>query len=277
MLTDAHCHPWDLTGFFPGAEEELRRLGVVCAASSGNRRDFSYHEGLVREKGLPLILCFAVHPQLPAAEIRSTVSEGPGFSSQDSLAFLHTLARENRLDAVGETGFDLYNDFHRAAESVQEKLFAVHLETALAKGLPLVLHIRRAMHRVFALTGELKKLPAVIFHSYSGTQGEARSLLKRGINAYFSFGAVIAKNHKEAQRCCAALPAERILLETDAPYQPLRGASFSRWADLPAILSAAAQLREEAGSPCSSPAALEAAVEANFFAAYSPGGFRYQS
>ncbi|MDR3139903.1 MAG: TatD family hydrolase, partial [Treponema sp.] len=261
----------------PGAEGELRRLGAACAASSGNRRDFSYHEGLAREGRLPLILCFAVHPQLPAAEIRPVLSERPGFSSRDSLALLNSLATENRLDAVGETGFDLYNDLYRATESVQEKLFAVHLEIALAKGLPLVLHVRRAMHKIFALTGELKGLPALIFHSYSGTQGEARSLLKRGINAYFSFGAVIAKNHKEARRCCALLPAERILLETDAPYQPLQGASFSRWADLPVILSAAARLREEAGSPCSSPAALEAAVEANFFAAYSHGGFRYQA
>jgi TatD DNase family protein len=124
------------------------------------------------------------------------------------------------------------------------------------------------MHKVFALRGDLKKLPALIFHSYPGTVNEALALLRRGVNAYFSFGAGIANNHREARRCCAVLPADRLLLETDAPYQPLRGASFSHWADLPVILAAAARLREEAGSAVSSPESLEAAVEANFFAAY---------
>jgi TatD DNase family protein len=283
MLTDAHCHPRDLAGVFPGAEDELSRLGVYCAASAWNERDFSCHDGLARNKGLPLVLCFAVHPQLPAAESRRTLSR-PGdsadggsppeedrFSIRDSLVLLHTLALEGRLDAVGETGFDLYDETFRASEPVQDELFAVHLETALAKGLPLVLHMRRAMHKVFPLSGELRKLPALIFHSYSGTLNEALALLRRGINAYFSFGAVIAKNHKEARRCCALLPADRLLTETDAPYQPLWGASFSRWADLPAILAAAARLREEAGSDAASPESLEAAVERNFFAAYGIG------
>jgi TatD DNase family protein len=285
MLTDAHCHPRDLAGVFPGAEDELRRLKVFCAASAWNGEDFSCHEVLAREKGLPLVMCFAVHPQLPAAAFRRAPApdgeppsrgeappEGDRFSVQDSLALLCALASEGRLDAVGETGFDLYDRAYRAAESVQDELFAVHLETALAGGLPLVLHVRRAMHKVFALGRDLKKIPALIFHSYSGTQNEALALLRRGINAYFSFGAVIAKNHREAMRCCALLPADRLLLETDAPYQPLRGASFSRWADLPVILAAAARLREEAGSAASSPESLEAAVEANFFAAYGLKG-----
>ncbi|MDR2100950.1 MAG: TatD family hydrolase, partial [Treponema sp.] len=255
MLTDAHCHPRDLAGVFPGAEDELSRLKVFCAANALDREDFSYHEGLVR-KGLSLVLCFAVHPQLPAAEIRQGLAgqetpsaaggaspENSGFSCRDSLALLETLAAEGRLDAVGETGFDLYDETYRTTEAVQDELFRVHRETALARGLPMVLHVRRAMHKVFALSGDLKKLPALIFHSYSGTVNEALALLRRGINAYFSFGAGITKNHKEAQRCCALLPADRILLETDAPYQPLRGASFSHWGDLPVILAAAARLR----------------------------------
>jgi TatD DNase family protein len=288
MLTDAHCHPWDLAGVFPGAEDELCRLKVFCATSALNREDFSYHESLVRKKGLPLVLCFAVHPQFPALEIRQVLTrqegsifegtapplgtagaspQGSRFSFRDSLALLETLAAEGRLDAVGETGFDLYNEAYRATEKIQDELFAVHRETALAKGLPLVLHVRRAMHKIFALSGDLKKLPALIFHSYSGTVNEALALLRRGINAYFSFGAAITKNHKEAQRCCALLPADRILLETDAPYQPLQGASFSHWDDLPVILAAAARLREEAGNTAS-PESLEAVLEANFFAAF---------
>ncbi|MDR3248864.1 MAG: TatD family hydrolase, partial [Treponema sp.] len=82
---------------------------------------------------------------------------------------------------------------------------------------------------------------------------------------FFSFGAVVLLNHKEAQRCCALFPAERLLSETDAPYQPLRGQGFSRWEDLPAILQGMAALRREAGSPGGDAAELEKIIDGNFF------------
>ncbi|MDR2110748.1 MAG: hydrolase TatD, partial [Spirochaetaceae bacterium] len=70
MLTDAHCHPWDLLKRLPGAEEERRVFAVFCAASAWNREQFEYHEGLARnalaEGAAPVARCFAVHPQLPA-------------------------------------------------------------------------------------------------------------------------------------------------------------------------------------------------------------------
>jgi TatD DNase family protein len=183
------------------------------------------------------------------------------------------LAAEGRLGALGETGFDLYNDAYRATEKIQDEIFTLHLETALRYGLPLVLHVRRAMHKVFACTGRLKKLPAVIFHSWPGTLGEGEALLRRGVNGYFSFGASVLTNHKEARHCCAALPAERLLLETDAPYQPLRARAFSGWEDLPLICRGAADLRNEAGSPGGTPEELEALAEANFFRAFQRPAF----
>jgi TatD DNase family protein len=201
-----------------------------------------------------------------AAEAAKTAEEAPPFTAL--LDLLETLAAGGKLNAVGETGIDLYHSRFRATEAVQEELFTAHLEVALKYRLPVVLHIRRAMHRVFARTALLKKLPAVVFHSYSGTPGEAEALLRRGVNAYFSFGAVILLNHKEAIRACAALPPDRLLLETDAPYQPLRGRECSRWADLPAILRGAANIRREAGAPCCGPAELEAAIDRNFSAIF---------
>jgi TatD DNase family protein len=186
----------------------------------------------------------------------------------DTLVFF---AAGGRLDAVGETGFDLYNGAFRETEALQDELFRAHLETARRYELPVVLHIRRAMHKVFLYARELRKIPAVIFHSYSGTQGEGRSLLNRGINVFFSFGTAILLNHKEARRCCASLPVDRLLLETDAPYQALRGNRVSSWADLPAILQAAAVLRREAEQPGGNPAALEQLVAENFFRAYRRG------
>jgi TatD DNase family protein len=169
------------------------------------------------------------------------------------------------LAAVGETGFDLYDRRYRETEAPQDKLFALHLDFALRRGLPLVLHVRRALHKIFPHTGDLRRLPAVLFHSWPGSPEDGLSLLRRGINAYFSFGTALLLNHKNALRSCASLPVDRLLLETDAPYQPLRGAEFSRWADLPALLKAAASLRREAGKPGGNPAELERIIDGNFF------------
>lgn len=265
MLTDAHCHPRDLEKFFPGAEEDRRRRGICCAASATDREGFECHEGLAqraRKEGAPPVLsCFAVHPQLPAAR--------PGSAEiRELLDALASFAACGRLDAVGETGFDLYHSAFRETEALQDELFRVHLETALRYDLPVALHIRRAMHKVFGYVRELRKISAVIFHSYSGTLGEGSALLNRGINAFFSFGTIILLNHKEARRCCGALPGERLLLETDAPYQPLRGNGFSSWADLPAVFQEAAALRREAGQAGGDPAELEQIVEENFFKAF---------
>ena len=69
-------------------------------------------------------------------------------------------------------------------------------------------------------------------------------------------------------RCCAAFPLTRLLAETDAPYQPLRGGAYSSWQDLPRIIAAAAALR---GEPGASSGGLEQAVEANFRAAFGIG------
>jgi TatD DNase family protein len=69
-------------------------------------------------------------------------------------------------------------------------------------------------------------------------------------------------------RCCAGFPVTRLLSETDAPYQPLRGKEFSSWGDLAGIIEAAAALRRQAGTAGSDAAKLEKTIEANFRAAF---------
>jgi TatD DNase family protein len=245
MLTDVHCHPFYLARVLPEAEEERRRLGVRCAASAADAEEFAYNSRLsekVKAEGTAEILpCFAVHPQMPAAR---TVCEK---EIEEGLAALHSFAAGGLLAAVGETGFDLYNAQFRETEAVQDRLFAAHIETALLHDLPVIIHARRAMHKIFAASKSLKKCRAVIFHSWSGTVGEGRSLLRRGINAFFSFGAIIVHNHREAIRCCSLFPADRLLTETDAPYQPASG-NFSRHSDLPRIIDRMASIRASSES-----------------------------
>jgi len=264
MLTDAHCHPFDLARVFPEAEAQRRRLGVCCAASATDTEECAFNEELARKADVDgaagILPCFAVHPQMPAAKT----------SYENSLEALESLAGQGRLAAIGETGFDLFNAAFRETEAVQDRLFAVHLETALRHGLPVVIHARRAMRKIFGAARLLSKCKAVIFHSWPGTTGEGEALLRRGVNAYFSFGAAILLNHRQAMRCCAVFPADRLLVETDAPFQPLRGQGFSQWADLPRIIEAATALRREAADTDQTlnPKELETQIEENFNAAF---------
>jgi TatD DNase family protein len=272
MLTDAHCHPFDLVRVFPEAEEERRRLYVLAAASSCDWEEFSYIEGLAgkaadgkaTDSAAAILPCFAVHPQLPAI-IAVNGEKQKENEVKKCLETLYKIAAEGRITAVGECGFDLYNAQFRETETAQDGIFAVHLEVALRYGLPVVIHARRAMHKIFAAAAILKKCKAVIFHSWPGTLDEGISLLRRGVNAYFSFGNVIRLNHKQAMRCCALFPAERLLTETDAPFQAPRGQGFSHWADLPSIIETAASIRSEAASTKE----LETQIEANFHAAFT--------
>jgi len=272
MLTDAHCHPFDLSRIFPQAEQERRRLGVLAATSACDLEEFSYNEELAKkaitDNAALLLPCFGVHPQLPAVK----KEEGEPFSEVELTANLETLrnlAAAGRLSAVGECGFDLYNAAFKETEKIQDTLFTVHLEIAANYGLPVVLHVRRAMHKIFASEKTLAKCKAVVFHSWSGTLEEALSLLRRGVNAYFSFGNAIMLNHKQAIQCCSFLPAERLLTETDAPFQPRRGEKYSAWADdLRLIIETMANLRGKSGNKINVNE-FEIQIEENFKVVFS--------
>jgi TatD DNase family protein len=266
MLTDAHCHPYDLSHIDPQTEQERRLLNVIAAASAYTIEEFTHNETLahnaVSQNAAPLLPCFGIHPQLPTVKAKN----GEPFTETDlnnSITALRSLASTGRLSAVGEFGYDLYNASFKETEKAQDTLFAAHLEIAVEYGLPVILHIRRAMHKVFNSVKNISKCKAVVFHSWSGTLEEANSLLRHGVNAYFSFGNVIMLNHKQAIQCCSLLPAERLLTETDCPYQPRRGEEYSTWADLPLILKTAANLRSETGNKIDVND-LETQIETNF-------------
>ena len=282
-MTDAHCHPYNLIRMDPkyeskalgiiNAEQERLPADIAYAACSGNREQFEYNEAIIEKIGKKIrnvsdtnkivaVRCYGIHPQFP--RYSAQYSKG----KKDLLSFLQEITAEGRLDAIGETGFDLFDDQHRETEKKQDELFIHHLEIAVKQGLPMVIHVRRAMHKIFPHTKNLKKLPAVIFHSWPGTPGEGESLLRRGINAYFSFGSQVVNNHKTAIRSVVKFPIDRLLLETDAPYQPIRGKANSSWADLRIISRAITAMRRESGQPEITAQEFESIIDANFKSAY---------
>ena len=89
----------------------------------------------------------------------------------------------------------------------------------------------------------LKKIPAAVFHSFAFGPREALSVLSHGINAYFSFGKALQNGNKKSMACVAELPLERLLFETDAPYQTLKGESFTPLGDIKLVYQKASELR----------------------------------
>ena len=202
----------------------------------------------------------------PSARIISAFGIHPQNPDLNRLPFLERLLKEGRIGAIGEAGFDLFTPEFSARIAEQEEAWKAQLALAQDYGLPLVIHSRKATDRFFRDIRELKKLKAVIFHSYAGTKNEAESFLKRGVNAYFSFGKPLINGKKSALECAAALEAGRILLETDAPYQTLKGESETFPEEIERVYKKAAEIRGCALEE------LALQIEKNFCRAFGAGG-----
>lgn len=241
---------------FLAQEERVRQLNGAVPASGGARLSPCAQSSSPR-----VLQSFGLHPQAPFSDERDFARR---------LEFLEGLLQERRIAAIGECGLDFFTPEFSAKRAAQEKAFAAQLEAAARHKVPVVVHARKAMQEIFAAAGALKKVPAVVFHSFAGSPADARSLLSKGINAYFSFGKPIVNGAKKAINCVRALPIERLLFETDAPYQTLKGEKATSPAEIADVYQAAFELRT-AGIPYEArPSFIDfsAEVEKNFRAVF---------
>jgi TatD DNase family protein len=250
---DAHIHLADLIDRDPGFPERIAGTRWTCCAASHDEGEWDRVESL-RSRLPSFVSSFGMHPQRAV------------WKNAD---FLARLAAEGRLAAIGEAGFDFFGDRPERGrssenESAQRGVFEYQLDLAERFGLPILLHLRKAMDMAFAYAPRLKRLQAAIFHSFPGTANDAESLLAKGVNAYFSFGAPILNGNKRAAAACAAVPTERLLSETDAPWQPPKRADFCRPEDLGPIVEGMARLR------CIDREELREILEGNFTLVYGP-------
>jgi TatD DNase family protein len=126
------------------------------------------------------------------------------------------LGRERPV-ALGECGLDFFVDGLDPA--VQRMYFARQLELAREFDLPLILHARRAVDEVIATIRRVGGLRGVV-HSFSGSEEQARRLWKLGF--LIGLGGPITYDRAHRLRALVAtMPLEFLLLETDAPDQPL--------------------------------------------------------
>ena len=134
---------------------------------------------------------------------------------------LRELLAMPRVVAVGEIGLDYHYDL--SPRDVQQNVFERQLSVAKELDLPVIIHSREAAEDTMCIIN--KHAPRGVVHSFSGSVETAMELISLGM--YIGIGGMATfRNAKKPAAVAAAIPIDRLVLETDAPYmapEPLRG------------------------------------------------------
>ena len=124
--------------------------------------------------------------------------------------------------AIGEIGLDYhYEDIPR---EIQKRAFRMQLDLARELNLPVIVHEREAHEDGLNILRDYPEVTGV-FHCFSGSAEMARQLVKKGWYVGFT-GVLTFKNARRALEAAAAVPRDRVVIETDCPYmspEPFRG------------------------------------------------------
>lgn len=232
VQTDAHLHLLDLAERDSGFFSRLPDPDWCGAVVSHGIEEFESSE-LLRGRLPPTVAGFGIHPQA----IR-----------WDTADYLCALVDNRKITFIGEVGFEFFGDRPERVRNdenlkKQREAFEFQLSLAVNKGLPLLVHSRKGTDVLMGYGATLRRLPALIFHGWPGRIHDARAFLEKGVPAYFSFGTTLLMAAKHAVETCAGLPEERILSETDAPWQPPRGEEWTGLGHIAAVTGAIARIR----------------------------------
>jgi TatD DNase family protein len=207
MLIDSHCHLdfEDFSGDLDGIVTRARAAGVggIVSISTRVRRQAGL---LAIAERYPDVYCsVGTHPHYAHEELDLTVSD------------LVVGSRHPKTVAIGEAGLDYHYDF--SPREAQARGFRNHIAAARETALPLVIHSRSADDDMAAILEEEAgkgAFPAVL-HCYTGGPDLAQRAIALGLFISFT-GILTFKKSEELRAIAAALPPDRILVETDAPY-----------------------------------------------------------
>lgn len=205
VYCDAHCHLGSRQ-YDSGREEMIQRMldagvedaAIICCS----RHDLS--EGVrLRDMHPGFRLAVSVHPQ----DLEDDHSE-------KRLDDLKQVIEEYHPDMIGETGLDYFS--HPHTKEYQKHFFISQMEMAEQYHLPVNIHCRRASADTLDI---LKRYSCRgIMHSYSGSYEMAMLYIKAGY--CISFGAsVLFPGAKRPKEVISRIPLDRLLIETDSPYQ----------------------------------------------------------
>ncbi|WP_020099090.1 TatD family hydrolase [Mycobacterium sp. 360MFTsu5.1] len=165
---------------------------------------------------------------------------------------LERLASDPRVVAVGETGIDMYWPGKLdgcADEATQREAFAWHIDLAKRVGKPLMIHNRDGDAEVLDMLRSEGAPETVIFHCFSSDAAMARTCADHGWLMSLS-GTVSFRNAHALRAAAAIIPAELLLVETDAPFltpHPFRGAPNESYC-LPYTVRALAEIRNSSAA-----------------------------
>jgi TatD DNase family protein len=207
MLVDSHCHldfP-DLAADLDGVVSRARTAGIGRMVTISTRVRRLPDLLAITDRFGDVFCSVGTHPHHAHEELDITAA--------DLIARSH----HPKVVAIGEAGLDYFYD--KSPRPAQEQGFRSHIAAARATGLPLVIHSRAAdddMARI--LEEEMGKgaFPAVL-HCFTGGAELARRAIAIGLHISFT-GILTFKASQGLRDIAASLPADRILVETDAPY-----------------------------------------------------------
>jgi TatD DNase family protein len=205
MLVDSHCH-LDFPEFQPQLPEVLGRMadaGVGCALCISVTLEAFPAVLALAEAHRHLFATVGVHPDYPEA----------GTVDEDALVMR---ASHPKIVAIGETGLDYYR--LQGDLEWQRERFRTHIRAARRSGKPLVIHTRSAADDTLRIMRE-EGADAVggVMHCFTETADVARAAVDLGFCISFS-GIVTFKNAERLREVARAMPLDRVLVETDAPY-----------------------------------------------------------
>lgn len=207
MLVDSHCHldfP-DFAGELDDVVARAREAGVGRMVTICTRiRRFAQVRAVA--EAYPEVYCSAgTHPHNAGEEADATLD--------DYLA----AAAHPRVVAIGEAGLDYHYD--NSPREAQAAGFRLQIEAARRTGLPLVIHTREAEADTEAILREemAKGRFEAILHCFTSGAGLARAGIELGLHVSFS-GIVTFRRSEDLREIAASIPADRLLVETDAPY-----------------------------------------------------------
>ena len=207
MLIDSHCHldfP-DFASELDGVVERARAAGIERMVTISTRVARQPDLRAITERFRDVYCSIGTHPHYAHEELDVTVAD------------LVAYTRAAKVVALGEAGLDYHYD--NAPRDAQERGFRNHIAAARQTGLPLVIHSRDADNdtaRILEEESGKGAFPAVL-HCFTGGPDLAQRAVALG--HFISFTGILTFKNSNALRAIAAeLPADRILVETDAPY-----------------------------------------------------------
>lgn len=216
-MFDTHCHltSREFAGRAAGVLADARNAGVSGAITvATTSADCTAARALVDELGQPnLWFSAGVHP-LHSDEAHDW-------------NVIREVAEHPRCVAWGELGLDHHYD--RPPRNIQCKVLDEELDfirrAEAPRSRPIIVHCRDAFAEVLAVFRNSSFEPSrFVFHCFTGTVDDARSVLDFGASISFT-GVVTFNNAREVQAAAALAPADRIMVETDAPSltpEPMR-------------------------------------------------------